>query len=460
MPDYKEQSWKDLVHFTDKQKEASKAANSHKYTLFGGSAGPGKSYWLRWYALERLIRWYNKTDQRGIHVALFSEDYPSLKDRQIIKIQYEFPSWLGELKESSLEGLGFFLKNEYGGGVLSLRNLDDPSKYLSAEYALIAIDELTRNKKDIFNILRTRLRWPQITDTRFIAATNPGGPGHEWVKKLWIDHQFEDNEVEQDQFSYVRALPTDNPHLDPGYIRNLQSLPDKMRKAYLEGDWNVFEGQFFSEWLDKVHVVQPFLIPDTWRRYRAYDHGRDHPAVCLWFALDHDGRIYVYREFYQRGKNIDEIAREIIELSKGEEYQYSIADNSIFARTGFVDRWGGETIAEGFARNGIQFYPSSKRRVDGWSLMHQYLNYTDTKIPKLLFFPNCVNSIRSIPTLIFDERNPEDLDTKGDDDCSDAIRYFLQSLHEISAPKPKSEFEVKLEKLKDKQLNLNDFYYG
>ena len=460
MPDYKEQTWEGLTHFTDKQKEASGVANKHRYTLFGGSAGPGKSYWLRWYAIERLIRWYNKTNQRGIHAGLFCEDYPSLKDRQIIKIQYEFPSWLGDLKESSLEGLGFFLKNEYGGGVLSLRNLDDPSKFLSAEYALVAIDELTRNPKDVFNVLRTRLRWPEISDAKFIAATNPGGPGHEWVKKIWIDKQFDENEVDQPEFAYVKALPTDNPHLDPSYIRNLQSLPEKMRKAYLEGDWNVFEGQYFSEWSDKVHVVQPFPIPPTWKKYRTYDHGRDHPAVCLWIALDHDGRCYVYRELYVRGKNIDEIAKEIIERSTGEEYQYSIADNSIFAKTGFVDRWGGETIAEGFARNGIMFYPSSKRRIDGWALMHQYLHYTDTKIPKLLFFPNCVNSIRSIPTLIFDDRNTEDLDSAGDDDCADALRYFLQSLHEISAPKPKSELELKLEKMQEQQFNLNEFYYG
>ena len=460
MTQTKQLKWSEVVHFTEKQKEAKKEAEEHKYTLFGGSAGPGKSYWLRWYALERLLKWFSETGQKGVHAALFSEDYPSLKDRQIIKIQFEFPQWLGELKESSLEGLGFFIKQEYGGGVLALRNLDDPSKYLSAEYALIAIDELTRNSKDRFDVLRTRLRWPGISNVKFIAATNPGGLGHEWVKKIWVDRQFDENEIEQDEFVYVKALPTDNPHLDPGYIRNLKSLPEKMRKAYLEGDWNVFEGQFFSEWSEKMHVIEPFEIPSTWRRYRAYDHGRENPAVCLWVALDHDGRVYVYRELYQRGKDINQLAREIIELSGNEEYAYSIADVSIFARTGFVDSWGAETIAESFARNGIIFFPSSRRRVDGWALMHQYLNYDDRKIPKLLFFKNCINSIRSIPTLIFDNKDAEDCDTRGDDHCADSIRYLIQSLHEISSPKPKSEFEKKLDLMRNKQLNLNEFYYG
>jgi len=179
----KQVKWSELVHFYNKQKEATGIADQFRYTLFGGSAGPGKSYWLRWYPIRQLIKWHNRTGVKGITAGLFSEDYPSLKDRHISKMQNEFPKWLGDLKDDSKTGLGFYLKPEFGSGVLALRNLDDTSKYLSSEFALVAVDELTRNNEDVFNTLRLRLRWPGIPDTKFIAATNPGSKGHAWVKK-------------------------------------------------------------------------------------------------------------------------------------------------------------------------------------------------------------------------------------------------------------------------------------
>src|SRR5690606_34283710 len=118
------------------------------------------------------------------------ETYPELKDRQISKIQMEFPGWLGELKDTKADGFGFFLHEEFGGGAILLRNLDKPDKYQGAEFAAIAVDELTKTTYTTFNFLRGSLRWPGMTQTPFIAATNPGGIGHLWVKRLWIDGDF------------------------------------------------------------------------------------------------------------------------------------------------------------------------------------------------------------------------------------------------------------------------------
>lgn len=448
----------DLIHFTPKQLIATKTADEHEYTLFGGAAGPGKSYWLRWYPIRQLIKWGKEYNLTGIHGGLFSEDYPTLRDRQISKMEVEFPPWLGKIKESQTDGLAFHLNQEYGGHVLMLRNLDDPSKYLSSEFALIAVEELTMSPEQKFHLLRGRLRWTGIPHPKFIAATNPGQIGHLWVKQRWIDKKFPSEEVHlASKYAYVPALPTDNPHLAVSYLETLKSLPERMRKAYLEGNWDIFEGQYFTEWDKERHVVPPFPIPQIFKRFRAYDHGRANAACCLWFALDYDGRVWVYRELYVKGLDVDQIAIEINRLSVGEEYEYSIADPAIFSNIGFTDKYGGQTIAETFARNGIMFLPASNRRVDGWNLLHQYLRWTDAEPPKLLFFNTCVDSIRTIPALVHDDIKPEDVDTGGEDHAADVVRYFLMSLHERKGLRPMTDVEKKLAKIQQGPT-LNERY--
>src|ERR1035437_10107363 len=206
-------SLKDIIGFTAKQVEATSIADAHKYTLFGGSAGPGKSYWLRWYMVRTLIKWGKEYNLQHIHAAMFCEDYPTLKDRQVSKMEVEFPLWLGKVKDTKTDGLCFFVDPKFGGHVLMLRNLDDPSKYLSSEFAMIGVDELTQNEEMKFHRLRSRLRWTGIPEPKFVAATNPGGVGHEWVKKIFIDRIFGKGEMEAEKFAYVPARPTDNPHL-------------------------------------------------------------------------------------------------------------------------------------------------------------------------------------------------------------------------------------------------------
>ena len=127
-------------------------------------------------------------------------------------------------------------------------------------------------------------------------------------------------------------------------------------------------------------------------------------------------------------------------------------DPAIFANIGFTDKYGGQTIAESFARNGVMFLPASNRRVDGWGLMHQYLRWTEELKPKLLYFKTCEDSIRTIPSLVHDEHKPEDIDTDGDDHCADRDRYMLMTLHERASHKPKSEIEQKFEQLKKSDM--------
>lgn len=226
----------ELAKFLPKQKDAQEASKRFKFVLYGGSLGSGKSYWLRWMMIYWLLKLHSKYKLKGIRAGLFCEDYPSLEDRHLSKIKYEFPAWLGTYNQQRHE---FILKPEYGSGVIAFRNLDDPEKYLSVEFAVMAVDEINRNPIVTFRELRKRLRWAGIKDVKFLAACNPRGEA--WVKNMWVKRMFPPEENEQYEFVFVPALPTDNPHLDATYWKSLESLPIAERKAFLEGDWDSFD---------------------------------------------------------------------------------------------------------------------------------------------------------------------------------------------------------------------------
>ncbi len=226
----------ELAKFLPKQKDAQEASKRFKFVLYGGSLGSGKSYWLRWMMVYWLMKMYSKYNLKGIRAGLFCEDYPSLNDRHLSRVRYEFPSWLGKYNQQNHE---FTLAPEYGSGIIAFRNLDDPEKYLSVEFAIMGVDEINRNPVVTFRELRKRLRWPGIKDVRFLAACNPIGEA--WVKNIWVKRSFPPEETEPYEFVFVPALPTDNPFLDASYYKSLESLPEAQRKAFLEGNWDAFD---------------------------------------------------------------------------------------------------------------------------------------------------------------------------------------------------------------------------
>lgn len=441
-----------LCHFTDKQKEASRQVKMKKYLLYGGAMGGGKSYFLRW-KLIRILLAFAARGHPNVTVGLFCEDYPALKDRHLLKIRYEFPPWLGEYNSTDHN---YTLYPEFGSGVIAFRNLDDASKYQSSEFAAIAVDELTKNTEDDFTFLRTRLRWPGISDTRFIAATNPGGKGHLWVKRLWIERSFAEYEQECEQFAYVQALLKDNPHInDPQYLKSLESLPEEKRRAFVEGDWDLYEGQYFAEWRKDRHVVAPFEIPESWLRYRSIDvSGRNGTTSCHWYALDHDKNVWVYREHYGSGMDSDQHADRIRELSDEERYQYTVIDSSAFDKAGYP-----ETMVERYERYGVHgLVPSAKSRLSGWDVVHQYLRWDERTKPRLRIFSTCTEMIRTIPSLVHDTNNPQDLDTKGEDHAADDLRYFLQTLRDQKPPVLMSPAEKRLRWLKEQRDEVDYSY--
>ncbi len=415
--------------------------------------------------------------------ALFSEDYPTLKDRHVSKLEIEVPKWMGEVKDTKAFGLCVKLSKDLGGGVLLLRNLDDPSKYMSTEFALEAVDELTMNDEFVFTNLRARLRWPGLPATKFIAGSNPGNKGHEWVRKRWITHEFPPEEQEINEFAYVRATVDDNPHIDQGYLMTLESLPEKQRKALREGSWDIFDGQFFTEFDKEKHVVPTVPaqeIPSTWKRFRSIDvSGRNGTTSCHWHALDNDGNNWIYREYYATGFDSDEHAQNIWQMSHyhdefgnlvAEDYEWSVMDSSAWAKMG-----ASETTAEVYLRVWEELdsehaaitgrdalMPAHKERVMGWDIVHQYLRWFSTdsegKVteefdPKLKIMDNCPNLIRTFPLATIAKNNNQDIDSNGEDHALDEVRYHLVMLRGEGSPKSETRVESKLRRMKEATAN-------
>lgn len=325
----RELTFSELCGFSEKQWLATDAADSHKYTLFGGSRGPGKSYWLRWHHLRRLLRWAAQ-GHRNVSVMLACEDYGSLKDRHLSKIAVEFPAWMGQLIETKDKGLGFHLRPQYGGGSILLRNLDDPTKYMSAEFAGIGIDELTKNPVSTFNVLRGSLRWPGIADPYFVGATNPAA---NWVRDYWIEGNLPAEMArDADQFAFVPALPTDNPHLDPSYWAMLETLPGPLRQAWLHGDWYAAVEGLVYEAFNDANVVE--TEPDPDRPFElAVDDGYIDPRATLFIQRQANGDILVFDELYETKTLEEESIRHIFDrclthFGKA-EFGQRLADNNI-----------------------------------------------------------------------------------------------------------------------------------
>lgn len=342
------------------------------------------------------------------------------------------------------------------GGFKDERDID---KYIGIEYDVIIIEELNQLTKEKYNKLRGSLRTSkQNWRPRMYTSFNPGGVGHVFVRDRYVLPFREKKEIE------TRFLPStykQNPALNPEYIKYLESLEGDLGKAWREGEWDIFAGQYFSEWRYEKHVVAPFTIPETWKKFRSIDpSGREGITSCHWYALDSDGRVWVYLEYYGTGKDYDEHAEEIRKLSEdkdgiSEQYQYTIIDSAAFAKAGFS-----ETAADIYERHGVTgLLPSAKERVIGWNAVHHYLRAsTDYPRPKLQVFSTCVNMIKTIPLLQHDEHHPEDVDSRGEDHAADELRYFLRTLREQKAPKPLSMVEQRIKNINEKEKQFDYSY--
>lgn len=408
--------------FQPKQLEAANAVMSHKYILYGGAAGGGKSYFLRWIAIFLLGYYYNKYKQPGIRIGLFCEDYPALKERHLSKVEFEFPSWLGTLNKSDAE---FKLHPQFGSGVITFLNLDDPKKYMSSEFASVLVDELTKDPREVFDYLAfMRLRWKGISseDTKFIGASNPGGPGHGWVKSLWINRdQASWPKMDFRKVAYVRALYSDNKFIDEGYGDQLSSMSDDLAKAYRDGNWDIFAGQYFTEWNRDVHVIEPMTDPVTLEMFNklpvwaGLDYGYTNPSAIV-FGRFWEDTWYIFDEIYVRNHTYEELRDAII--AKGYNPELVFADPAIWAKKDSPTS-GADKMSP------LPMRQALNERIIGWNIIREHLKTNTIKI-----YNTCANLIRTLPDMVYREKDGvyiEDMDTRGDDHVMDALRYLCFS---------------------------------
>lgn len=462
-----------LMNPFDRQREFLEKTRQHEFTLYGGAAGGGKSRMMRWSLVDYLVNYAFKTRHvRNAEVGLFCETYGTLEDRQVRKMRQEFPDWLGRLVGSTA-GPNFILHEQYGGGIICMRNLDNPDKYWSSEFAAIAVDEITKNPPQTFDDLRSRKRWPGLPHNPFMAGTNPGGPMHALCKRIWIDRDIPENLLEeytQGDFAYVPCLPTDNPYIEESYLRQLRSLPEPMRSALLEGDWNAFAGMFFRSLYRAELEIDPFDIPRHWPLFGSLDPGWG-GAPCSfgpWTVRPgtktERAKVIRIATYYEHPGNNQTHARGISEFLSGLDYIKGRVPDRIYAgHDAFAkrDKWANVgsdvTLSDVLADYGLYCVKANTQRVPGWANLQTGIQERD-----ILWFRGLNEPWWSEAEAVQgDDRVVEDIEGRGNDPnvqdhCLDDHRYGSIALYKPMAPTPepppdKKDFRVSRPRSEKKQ---------
>jgi phage terminase large subunit len=426
---------------TPNPKQKKFLSSTCRYTAYGGARGGGKSWAVRAKGSAGALNY------PGIKILMLRRTYPELEST-IISPLIEFLNTAkldGKPAGDKLFTYNATMRTLYftNGSVIKFGHLQSPNaihEYQGQEYDWIFMDEATHFTEWEFRTLAATLRGVNKIPKRFYLTCNPGGVGHLWVKRLFVERDYKPEEKPKD-YVFIPATVEDNTVLmenSPDYIQMLDLLPDDIRAAHRYGDWDAMAGQFFPEFTRKTHVVKPFPVPDEWPRYRAIDYGLDMFA-CLWVAVDFDGRAWVYREAQQSGLIVSDAAALMRSLTlPGERIQYTIAPPDLWS----TQKDTGRTMAEVYAQNGVGLVKASNSRVQGWLTLKEYLKPGRDGRPMLLVSEDCPCLIRNLPSLQHSEKNPSDCATEPHDitHICDAARYFVQ-FRTLGAIRPQARDE-------------------
>jgi len=444
------------------EKQMEFLTDRHKFIGYGGARGGGKSWAVRVKAALLCLKY------PGIKVMIIRKTYPELQENHILPLceMLNCYSENAELKIADYNDSKKHIRFPNGSRIL-FRYCDDDrdaQRFQGTEVDVLFVDEATQQSEDRMDRLRACVRGVNDFPKRIYYTMNPGGEGHGWVKRLFIDRNFKAVENAED-YSFIRSLVTDNRALmeaDPDYVRQLENLPEKLKQAWLYGNWDIFEGQFFEDFRTQpdleaarkagfeespeelkrqrrfTHVIEPFDLSSGqcrgWKIFRSYDFGYGRPFSCAWWAVDYDGVLYRILELYGCSGTPNEglrwtPQRQFQEISRLERehpwlrgrVQGGVADPSIW------DASRGESVAETAARQGVHFVPGDNQRIPGWMQCHYRLQFDREGYSRMYVFENCRDFIRTVPLMEFSKTRPEDLNTELEDHICDEWRYACMS---------------------------------
>jgi hypothetical protein len=411
-----------------------------KYVAFGGARGGGKSWAIRVKACLLANRW------PGIKILIVRRTLVELRNNHIDPLK----AMLRGLARYNQQERKFIFPN---GSSITFEFYDsdkDQFKYQGVEYDVIFIDEATQFQEEWLKIIASCCRGVNECPKRIYYTCNPGGPSHQYVKRLFIDRDFRGEEKAED-YVFIQSLVTENKALleaSPDYISYLKNLPPKLKKAWLYGDWDIFEGMYFEEFRNNpegydthqwTHVINPIKPKAHWPIYRSFDWGYNRPFSTGYWTCNDDGVIIRLLDFYgvqHSGQEAipnaglkwppDRVFAEMAKMErehpflKGKNIQ-GIADPAIW------DAESGQSIAETAMKYGIYFTPGDNARIPGWMQMHYRMMFDESGYAQMYISRECKDFIRTITTLEYDKTRAEDLDTSGEDHAADETRYFCMS---------------------------------
>ena len=410
---------------------------------YGGARGGGKSWVVRVKAME-LAHEYP-----GIKILIVRRTFREL-DNNHIQPMLEM---LHGQATYNRQDKRFTFPNKSTISFLYCDSEGDLGMYQGAEYHVIFLDESTQLKQEWIEKIRACCRSSDSIPKRVYYTCNPGGESHTWHKERFVDRKKPvDRSIDNQVF--IKALPTDNKALmdsTPEYIAQLEALPPKLRAAWLDGSWDIFEGVVFEEFLNApentdrrwTHVLpaEGFKVPQSWEVYRSFDWGFRRPFSVGYWTVDYDGVIYRIAEFYgcqrdiRTGESIpneglkwdpDKVFREVKAfeanhpLLKGRQIT-GVADPAIW------DAEMGMSVAEYALKHGVYFTPGDHKRIPGWMQCHYRLQFDADGYPRMYVLDSCKDFIRTIPSLQYDDHKVEEVDTDGEDHIADEWRYFCMS---------------------------------
>ena len=400
---------------SERQKEF--FASRARYTAYGGARGGGKSWALR----RKLVGLCLHYPQ--IRCLLVRRSYAEVKANHVIPLLREYGSLL-TYRESEKR---LYFANGSSIAIGYCASTRDCLRYQGQEYDVIAIDEATQLSEYQFSIFKACLRGVGNMPRRMYLTCNPGGVGHGWVKRLFIDRRFRAGERPED-YCFIPALVFDNPALlsaDPDYVAQLDSLPPMLRDAWLFGKWDVFEGQFFPEFDVSRHVSKSIPSTRTLRCFAAFDYGLDMLAALL-LGVDGEGNLHVLREVCLPDLTLREAATEVARLCEGVSVEYAVASPDLWNRRQDTGKSGFEIMQ---AVAGMPpMCAADDRRIAGWRVLREYLHGGNGH-PSLLIAPNCKRLIESLPALLCDTSRPEDAsgEPHAITHAPEALRYAVMS---------------------------------